>query len=88
MTAFDRTILFVWTWFIAVVLIDLACQYFGWPLPTVKSPKEWVLRLFGLYDPSIRGRSIAINHAFKIITSIIVMILAAIAVKPPLIDLF
>jgi hypothetical protein len=66
--------------FIVVILIDLACQYFGWPLPRAKNFREGVLRLFWTFDPSIRGRSIAINFAFRLITSVIVAILAAIAV--------
>jgi hypothetical protein len=63
-----------------VTLIDLAFQYSGWPLPRVENFREWVLRLFWIFDPSIRRRSVAIDFAFRIITSIIVTILAAIAV--------
>src|SRR3954453_482484 len=48
-------------WFIVVTLTDLACQYFGWPLPRVENFRDWVLRLFWIFDPSIRRRSVAID---------------------------
>jgi hypothetical protein len=66
-------------WFIVVALIDLACQNFGWPLPSQRSLGNGS-SLVWIFDPSIRRRSIAIDFALRIITSIIVMILAAIAV--------
>jgi ABC-type multidrug transport system permease subunit len=80
MTTLDRIVAFGLTWFIVVVLIDLACQYFGWPLPRAKNFREWFLRLYWIFDPSISRRSIAIGFAFRIVTSIIVMILTAMAV--------
>ena len=76
----DRIVIFGWTWFVVVVLIDLACQYFGWPLPRSRNFWEWFLRTFWVFDPSINRRSIAIDFVFRIISSIIVAILAAIAV--------
>jgi hypothetical protein len=80
MTTPDRIVAFGLTWFIVVVLIDLACQYSGWPLPRAKNFREWFLRLFWIFDPAIGRRSIAIDLAFRTVTSIIVMILTAIAV--------